>query len=178
MLALLGDDFLRKPKVDILTSANRLLIQNVPIITHMHKSRKTIKVILNANSTIEILSKNIFERQTDEQEAQLMSEDSFILEPQVFEEDKLGVLIARGLVTPAISMPIRALNVSNRLVNLKAGMKVKDLLPIETNEQQLSHNANRGTKRQPISEIIDSYLIDKETMLTINVKEELAKLLF
>ena len=41
-LALLGYDFLRKNKVDILTSANCLLIQNVPIITHMHKKRNNI----------------------------------------------------------------------------------------------------------------------------------------
>ena len=40
-LALLGYDFLRKNKVDILTNANCLIIKNVPIITHMHKSRKT-----------------------------------------------------------------------------------------------------------------------------------------
>ena len=97
-LALLGYDFLRKNKVDILTSANCLLIQNVPIITHMHKIRKTDWVILTANSTIEPYSENILERQTEEQ-AQLLSEDSCILEPEVSIEDRLGVLIERGLVT-------------------------------------------------------------------------------
>ena len=51
--------------------------------------------------------------------------------------DKLGVLIALGLVTPASSMPIRILNVSDCLVNLKAGRKVWDLLLIETTEQQM-----------------------------------------
>ena len=35
-----------------------------------------------------------------------MSENSCILEPEVSAEDKLGVLVARGLVTPASSMPI------------------------------------------------------------------------
>ena len=82
-LALLGFDFLGKNKVDILTSANCLLIQNVPIITHMHKSRKTVGVILTANSIIEPYSENGVEGQTEEQEAQLMSEDSCILEPEV-----------------------------------------------------------------------------------------------
>ena len=66
-----------------------------------------------------------------------MSEDSCILKPKASVEDKLGVLIARGLVTPASSMPIRILNVSNRLVNHKAGMKVGDRMPIETTEQQM-----------------------------------------
>ena len=66
-----------------------------------------------------------------------MSEDSCNLEPEVSVEDNLGVLIARGSVIPANFMPIRILNVSYRLVNLKAENKVRDLLPIETNEQQL-----------------------------------------
>ena len=136
-LALLGYDFHRKRKVDILTSANCLLTKNVPIITNIHKSRKTVGVILTANSTIEPYSENILEGQMEEQETQLMSEDLCILEQEVSIEYKLGVLIARGLVTPANSMPFRVLNVSNRLVNLKAGMKVGDLLPIETTEQQL-----------------------------------------
>ena len=61
-----------------------------------------------------------------------MNEDSSILEPEVLVEDKLGVLISGGLMTPASSMPIRILNMSNRLVNLKAKIKVKNLLPIET----------------------------------------------
>ena len=73
----------------------------------------------------------------EEQEAQLLSEDSCILELEVSIEDRLGVLIACGLVTPANSMPIRILNVSNRFVNLKAGINVGDLLPIEPTEQQL-----------------------------------------
>ena len=68
-LALLGYDFLRKNKVDVLTSANCLLIQNVPIITHMHKSRKTVGVILTANYTIEPYSENILEGHTEEKEA-------------------------------------------------------------------------------------------------------------
>ena len=103
----------------------------------MHKSRKTVGVILTANSTIEPYSENILEWQRKEQEAQLMSEDSCILEPEMSVEDKLGMLIARGLVIPASSMPIRVLNVSNKRVNLKAKMKVEDLIPIETNKQQL-----------------------------------------
>ena len=100
-LALLGYNFLRKNKVDTLTSANCLLIQNVPIITHMHTSRKTVKVILIGNSTIEPYSENLVEGQANQQEAQLMSDDSCILEPEVFVQDKLGVQSARGLVTPA-----------------------------------------------------------------------------
>ena len=136
-LALLGYDFLSKNNVDILACANCLLIQNVPIITHMHKSRKTVGVILTANSTIDPYSENILEGQTEELEAKLLSEDSCILEPEVSIEDRLGVLIARGLVKTANSMPIRVLNVSNRFVNLKTGIKVGDLLPIEPTEQQL-----------------------------------------
>ena len=131
-LALLGNNFLPKNKLDILTSANCLQIQNVPIITQMLKSCKTVGVILTANSTIEPYSENILEGQTEEQEAYLISENSCSLEPEVTIKDKLGVQIARGLVTPANSMLMEILNVSNRLVNLKAGMNLKNLLLIET----------------------------------------------
>ena len=86
----------------------------------MHKSRKTVGVILTANFTIEPYSENILEKQTEEHEAQLMTEDSCIFEPEVSVEDKLGVLIAHGFVTLASSMPIRILNISNQLVNMKA----------------------------------------------------------
>ena len=68
-LALLGYDFLRRNKLDLLTSANCLLIQNVPILTHMHQSRKTVFVILTANSTIKTYSENILEGETEEHEA-------------------------------------------------------------------------------------------------------------
>ena len=97
-LALLGNDFLRKNKVDILTNANCLLFQNVPIIIHLHKSRTTVRVLLTANTTIEQYSENILEWLTEEQKAPLISEDSCILEPEVSIEDRLGVLIACGLV--------------------------------------------------------------------------------
>ena len=40
--ALLGYGFLQQNKVDILTSANCLLIQNVPLITHINESRKSV----------------------------------------------------------------------------------------------------------------------------------------
>ena len=86
---LLGYDFLRKNKVDILTSANCLLIQNVPIITQMHKSRKTVGVILTANGIIEPYSENILEEQPDQLKAHLMSEESCILEPEILTDDRL-----------------------------------------------------------------------------------------
>ena len=77
-----------------------------------------------------------------------MSEDSCIFELEASLEDKLGVLIAPGLVTPASSMLIRILIVSNRLVNHKAGMKVGDLLPIETTEIQMClTTVNKKTTR-------------------------------
>ena len=177
-LVLLGYDVFRKNKVDILTSANGLLIQNVPINTYMHKSRKTVGVILTTNSTIEPYSENILERQTEELEAQLLSEDSCILEPEVSIEDRLGVLIARGLVIPANSMPIRILNVSNRFVHLKAGIKVENLLPIKHTKQQLCLTTVIGEQQEQfISEIIDSSLKDEASTLTVNEIQKLAKLL-
>ena len=85
------------------------------------------------------------------------------------------MLIARGLVTPANSMPIRVLNVCNRLVNLKAGVKVGDLLPIEPTEQQLSLTTVVEKQKEPtISEIIDSFLKDEESILKISEKAKLA----
>ena len=80
---MLGYDFLRKNKVDLLSWSNCLLIPNVPIITHMHKSRKTVGIILTANSTIEPYLENILKAQREEQKAQLITEDSCILEPEV-----------------------------------------------------------------------------------------------
>ena len=41
----------------------------------MHKSRKTVGVILTANSTIELSSENQVEGQAEKQKAQLMSDD-------------------------------------------------------------------------------------------------------
>ena len=93
-------------------------------------------------------------------------------------EDKLGVLIARGLVTPASSRQIRILNVSNQLVNLKAGMKVGDLLPIETTEKQMCLTiVTEEQQKQSISEIIDISLKNEASTLTVNKKQKLAKLL-
>ena len=61
-LALLGYDFLLTNKVDILTSANCLLIQNVPIITHMYKRRNNVRENIcrhiSANETYEKLFEN------------------------------------------------------------------------------------------------------------------------
>ena len=112
------------------------------------------------------------------QEANLISEDSCILEPELTIEDKVRVLIARGLGTPESSMPIRVLNVSNRFVNFKAGIKVGDLLPIEPTEQQLCLTTVIGEQKKPtISEIINSSLKDEASMLTANKKDKLAKLL-
>ena len=54
---LLGYDYLRKKTVDILTSANCLLIQNVSIITHMQKMH---------NNVPEHISQHISENKTFE----------------------------------------------------------------------------------------------------------------
>ena len=94
-----------------------------------------------------------------------MSEDLCIFELEVSVEDKLGVLIAHGLVTSANSMPIRIINVSNQLVNRIAGIKVGDLLPIETNKQQLCLTT---ISKQHISTIIDSFVKDGALMLLQN----------
>ena len=76
-------------------------------------------------------------------------------------------------------MPIRILNVTNRLVNLKAGIKGGDLLPIETTEKQLCLTTVIGEQQKfIIKEIIDSSLKDEASMLTINEKVKLVKLLF
>ena len=74
-------------------------------------------------------------------------------------------------------MPIRVVNVSNRFVNLKAIMKVKYMLPIESTVQQLCIATVIEDHNEPtISEIIDSYLKNKASMLTAN-KQKLAQLL-
>ena len=67
----------------------------------MHKSRNTVRANLNAYFTIEPNPENILEGQTKTLKASIMSEDSCILEPELTVDDKLEVLIARGLVTPA-----------------------------------------------------------------------------
>ena len=90
----------------------------------MHKSRNKVNVILTAYSIIEPFTKNVIYGQTKEQKAQLMSEDSCIFKSVAIVNNKLGVLIALNLVTFASLMLILILNVINRLVNLKAGIKV------------------------------------------------------
>ena len=60
-LALLGYDFLRKNKVDILTSANCLLIQNVSIITHIHKRRNNVPEHMGRHISANETYENSFE---------------------------------------------------------------------------------------------------------------------
>ena len=131
-LALLGYDFIRKNKVDILTSANCLLIQNVPVITHMLKKRKSVGVILTANTSIAPHSENIAECQAEESEAHLIDKDCCLIEPEQTLEEKQGVLIARELVTPSSTMPLRIINLNNNSVTLKSGTKVGNLQMLET----------------------------------------------
>ena len=66
-----------------------------------------------------------------------MSKDSCNLEPDVSIEYRLKGLIARGLVTPANSMPIRVLNVKQSTRECQGRKKGGDLLPIEPTVQQL-----------------------------------------
>ena len=68
-LALLGYNFLRKTKVNIFTSANCLLIQNVQIITHMHKRRNCVR----KNMEREILSNETYKNSVED-EAPLLNE--------------------------------------------------------------------------------------------------------
>ena len=64
-------------------------------------------------------------------------------------------------------MPIKILNVSNRLVNLIAKIEVGDLLPIETNKQHLCLTIIfKNQNKQLILKIIDSSLKDEASMLT------------
>ena len=68
-LALLGYNFLRKNKVDILTSANCLLIQNVQIITHMHKRRNKVREYIERD-----ISSNKIDKMSFKDEAPLLNE--------------------------------------------------------------------------------------------------------
>ena len=72
-LALLGYDFLLKNTKNILTIANCLLILNVPIITHLHKSRKNSWGYSNCKLYYWKYSENILEGQMEQQDAHLMS---------------------------------------------------------------------------------------------------------
>ena len=60
-LAMLGYNFLRKNKVDILTSANGLLIQNVQILTHMHNRRNNVHENMERDISSNKTDKTIFE---------------------------------------------------------------------------------------------------------------------
>ena len=98
-----------------------------------------------------------------------MNEDLCILKSKVTIKDKLEVLITLGLVTPANLMPFRILNVINRHANFKAGMKVGDLFPIKPTKQQLCLTTIiKKQKGHTISEIINTYLENEASMLTIN----------
>ena len=63
-------------------------------------------------------------------------------------------------------MPIRVLNMNNRLVNLKAGIKVTNLISIETNEQVLCFRTLTEKNQPQISEIIDNIVKDEASMQT------------
>ena len=67
-LALLDYNFLRKNKVDILTSANCLQIQNVQIITHIHKRRNNVRENMERD-----ISSNKTDKTSFEDEAPLLN---------------------------------------------------------------------------------------------------------
>ena len=73
--ALIGYDFIRKHKIDILSSANCIVIQNVPIITHFHKYRKSVGFIISEKCSIAPSSEHILVCQPEESEVQLLSEE-------------------------------------------------------------------------------------------------------
>ena len=60
-LALLGYNFLRENKVDILTSATCLLIQHVPIITHLHTRRNNVRENMGRHSPANLTYEKSFE---------------------------------------------------------------------------------------------------------------------
>ena len=138
--ALIGYDFIRKNKIDILTSANCLIAHNVPILTHIHKSRKSVGVILTDNSVVYPSTEQILTGQTEDIEAHLTAEECCVIEPESLIEDKLGLLVARGLVSLAKPLPIRVINLSNTPVKLKAGMRIRSLMALKTEEESLCLN--------------------------------------
>jgi hypothetical protein len=177
-LALLGYDFISKNKVDILTSASCLLIQNVPVITQMLKSRKSVGVILNEDTSIAPHSESIIACQAEENEAHLIEQNCCLIEPDPTLEAKLDVLIARCLVTPSSTMPLRLMNVNNRYVSLKSGTKVGELKLFETTDEQLCLALVTDQQKVPsISEIIDSALQNEISILTEPEKQKLSRLL-
>ena len=121
--ALLGYDFLHKNKVDILTSANCIIVENMPILTHFHKSRKSIGMILTIDSIVTANSEQLVRGQTEEHKAHMITEPCCVIESAKQTEDKLGVLVARGLVTPSKLLPIRVANLSTTSVALKTGTR-------------------------------------------------------
>ena len=176
--ALLGYDFLHKNKIDILTSANCIIVQNMPILTHFHKSRKSIGVILTEDSIITPNSEQLVSGQTEEHEAHLITESCCVIESEKPIEDKLGVLVACGLVTPSKPLPIRVANLSTTSVTLKAGTRIGKLLPIEEEDEALCLNI---TEHKPdehsLKETIATCLSDTSSVLKANEKEKLAQLL-
>jgi len=79
--ALIGFDFISKNKIDILTSANCLLFKNVPILTHTYKSQKSVGVIVSQDTTVYPSTEVLLTGLTEESEAQLITQDACILEP-------------------------------------------------------------------------------------------------
>ena len=58
---LLGYNFIRKSKINILTCANCLLVQNVPIITHMYKRRNNVRENMGRHISANETYEKIFE---------------------------------------------------------------------------------------------------------------------
>ena len=176
--ALIGYDFLHKNKIDILTSANCIVIQNMPILTHFHKSRKSIGVILVEDSIVTPNTEKLVSGQTEEHEAHLITEQCCLIEPEKSAEDKLGVLVACGLVTPSKPLPIRVANLSTTPVLLKAGTRIGKLLPIEEEEETICLSiAENKSEEHSIKETIVTCLSDTSSVLTANEKEKLLQLL-
>jgi hypothetical protein len=72
--ALIGYDFIRKHKIDILTSANCILVQNIPVLTHIYQAQRSVGVIITEDAKIFPTSEVLLVGQTEEAEAHLISE--------------------------------------------------------------------------------------------------------
>jgi hypothetical protein len=102
-----------------------------------------------------------------------------MVESQPTIETKLGILLARGLVNPSVSIPMRALNVSADQIKLRAGCKLGNLSVLDKLDEGLILTVtNKDVNERQLLDLIETSTSNAESILTTKEKEKLRQMLF
>ena len=124
---LLGYDFLKINKCEIMTSVNTLVAGNVAIPTHSRLNITSIGIVAVADSTVEGFTEVIVPGQIEEHEVHLTYEQACLVEGDPLFEAKHGLLVEKSIVDPSKEIPLRVINTSMWSNKIYAGKRFANL---------------------------------------------------